>query len=361
MAHVTIRWDRQGNVIRIHTRIVIWRMAACTGVGRIVVVSSGMTKGAIICNRNVRSRERINRTMIKSGRHPRGFSMAILTGGGQLVGSVIRIHCPVIIGLVATHTGDRRVVIVPVMAIITGGSLVRSIQWPVIIVDRECSGLPINCGRVAHGAIRRDHQRSMIWIHARVVIGRVATGTGVGRVVIVPSGMTKGTIVGNRDMRPGKWIGGAVIKRGRYPGRLGMAILTGGGQLVGWVIRIGRAVIISLVTTYAGVRCIVIISIVAGGAIVGDACVCPIQWIIIVVDRESCRLPARRRGMAHGTIRWDHQSNVIGIQARIVIRCMTTRTGIRGVVVIAVVTGIAVIRNRYVRPGEWIDGAVIKS
>jgi len=204
MTHVAIRWDRQGDVIRIHTRVVIRRMAACTGVGGIVVVPSGMTKGAIIRDGDVRSRERINRTMIKSGGHPRGFSMAILTSGGQLVGCMIRIQCAIIIGLVATHTGDRRIVVVPVMAIITGSSLVRSVQWPVIVVDRESSGLPIGRGRMAHGAIRRDHQRSVIWIQTRVVIGRVATGTGVGRVVIVPSGMTKGTIVSNRNMRPGK-------------------------------------------------------------------------------------------------------------------------------------------------------------
>ena len=227
-------------------------------------------------------------------------------------------------------------------------------------MDRESRGLPISCGRVAHGAIRRNHQRSVIWIQTRVVIRRVATGTGVGRVVIVPSGMTKGAIVGNRNMRPGKWIDGAVIKRGRHPCGLGMAILTGGGQLVGRVIRIGRAVIISLVTTYAGVRCIVVIAVVAGSAIVGNSRVCPIQWVVIIVDRESSRLPARRRSMAHGTIRWDHQSNVIWIQTRIVIRGMTARTGIRGVIVIAVVTGITVICNRNVRPGEWIDATVIK-
>jgi len=139
-----------------------------------------------------------------------------------------------------------------------------------------------------------------------------------------------------------------------------MAILAGGWKLIGCVIRIRCTVIIGLVAAYTSVWRIVIIAMVAGSAVIRDAGMRPKQWVVIVMDREACRFPARCGSMTHRTIRRDGQRDVVGIQARIVIRGMTTRTGIWGVIVISVVTGITVICNRYVRPGEWIDGTVIK-
>ena len=99
---------------------------------------------------------------------------------------------------------------------------------------------------------------------------------------------------------------------------------------------------------------------VAGGTIVGNRGMCPDQWVVIIVDREAGRFPAWSRGVTHRTIRWDHERNMVGIQTRIVIWRVTAHAGIGGVVVIAVVTGIAIICNGNVRPGEGIDSIVIE-
>lgn len=64
--------------------------------------------------------------------------------------------------------------------------------------------------------------------------------------------------------------------------------------------------------------------------------------------------------MTHGTIRWNAEGNVIRIQTGIEIRGMATFAGIRGVVIIALVTGIAVGSDGYMRPCEGVDGIVVK-
>ena len=58
----------------------------------------------------------------------------------------------------------------------------------------------------------------MVWIETCVVIRCVTTLTSVRRVVIVPSDMTKGAIIGNGNMRPSKWVNRVVVKSGGYPG-----------------------------------------------------------------------------------------------------------------------------------------------
>ena len=52
-----------------------------------------------------------------------------------------------------------------------------------------------------------------------------------------------------------------------------------------------------------GIGRIVVIAVVAGRAIVGNGNVRPVQNVIIVVNREGCRIPAGRSRMAHRTIR----------------------------------------------------------
>ena len=140
-----------------------------------------------------------------------------------------------------------------------------------------------------------------------------------------------------------------------------MAILTSSRQLIGHVVRIHGAIIIRLVTAHAGIRRIVVIAVVTSSAIIRDPGVCPKQGVRTVVDREGGRRPAWSRSMAHRAIRRDHQRHVIWIQTRVVIGGVTARTGVRRIVVIAVVAGIAIVFNRNVRPGEREESTVVKS
>ena len=86
----------------------------------------------------------------------------------------------------------------------------------------------------------------------------------------------------------------------------------------------------------------------------------PIECIIIVVDRERRRFPARCRRMAHGTIRRDIQCYVIGIGACVEIGRMTARTCIGCIRVIALVTSITIVCNGDMRSCKGINRIVVK-
>ena len=119
------------------------------------------------------------------------------------------------------------------------------------------------------------------------------------------------------------------------------------------------AVVIRLVAAYTSVRRIVIISVVTIHTI--DGRVCPIQYPIVVVDRERCRLPIRGSSMTHGTIRRDIQGLVVRICAAVVIRIMAAHTSVWRIVVIPVMAGIAVICYRGMRSGQWVKRIVVES
>jgi hypothetical protein len=107
------------------------------------------------------------------------------------------------------------------------------------------------------------------------------------------------------------------------------------------------------VTAHAGIWRIVVIPIVAIHTTC-DGRVCPVQRIIIVVDRERGRFPTRLCRVAHRTVRRNGQRNVVRIEACVVIRRVTALTSVRRVVIIPVVTCIAVIGNRNMRPCEGV-------
>ena len=54
-----------------------------------------------------------------------------------------------------------------------------------------------------------------------------------------------------------------------------MAVSTSGRELISFVIRIDGVVIICLVTPHAGVRCIVVVAVVAVCTLIGNGEVCP--------------------------------------------------------------------------------------
>ena len=139
----------------------------------------------------------------------------------KLCSRMVWIGRSIVICLVTTHAGVRRIVVVPVVTsrAIIGNTRMCPVQIVIIVVNRECGRLPTRGGRVAHGAIRRDHQRSVIWIQTRVVIGRVATCASIGCIGIVAV-VACITIGSDGYMRSCKGIYCTVIEDGRRPGRL---------------------------------------------------------------------------------------------------------------------------------------------
>lgn len=102
----------------------------------------------------------------------------------------------------------------------------------------------------------------MVGIGGIVVIVGVATRTGVGCVVIVAV-VTLGAIIGDTGMSPVQRVVAVVVrKRGRFPGCIGMAGGTIGGNIEGNVVRIGCLVIIICMAPRAGIGCIHVIAVV---------------------------------------------------------------------------------------------------
>ena len=109
-----------------------------------------------------------------------------------------------------------------------------------------------------------------------------------------------------------------------------------------------------------GIGCAVIITVVTGSTIIGDHSMCAIQHVIIAVNWKGGRLPARRRGMAHRAIRRDIERYVVRIGGLVKICGVTAIAGIRSIGIIAMVAGIAVIRNRDMGACKWIHRMVIE-
>ncbi len=212
MAHRTIRRDIQCNVVRVGASVVIGGMATLTSVRRVVVVPSGMTKSAVVGDSNVGAREWVNLIVVISGRGPSRFGVAQCAIRRELRSGVVRVARAIVIRLVTAHASVRCVVVIPVVAIRTTGSGMRPIQSVIIVVNRKSGWFPARGGCMAHRTIRRDIQCNVVRVGASVVIGGMATLTSVRRVVVVPSGMTKCAIVGNRNMRSCKWIYRVVVK-----------------------------------------------------------------------------------------------------------------------------------------------------
>ena len=94
-----------------------------------------------------------------------------------------------------------------------------------------------------------------------------------------------------------------MIKRRWRPSTLRMTQGTIRRKLRNRVVRIRRSRIFRIVATVTGVRSVVVIAVVASGTIIRDCSMRPIQLVIIIVDREQCRLPTWRRRVTSCTIR----------------------------------------------------------
>ncbi len=232
-------------------------------------------------------------------------------------------------------------------------------QHIILVVDREGRWLPIGGRRVAKLTVRWDGQSTVIRVRARVVVRLVAALAGGRRVIVVAADVAFRTLVGNRDMRPGQWPNGVVVKRGRCPSRLRVAVLTGRWELRRLVVGVRRGIVIGQVAAAASVRRVVVVSIVALGALVCNRCMSANQWIVLVVNRKGRRCPAGCGRVAACTIRRQHQHLVVGVRTGIVVRCVAS-CAIGWCALVAVGMAVHAVR-RLVTSGQWPNRVVIES
>ena len=151
-----------------------------------------------------------------------------------------------------------------------------------------------------------------------------------------------------------------MVKSCRHP-----AIYTMAGHTICWKSRcnvvgvIGR-VVIAQVAAYASAWCIVVVAVVASRAIIGNGRMCTAQNPIVVVNRESCRIPIGVGGMAHRTIRWNAKDDVVGVGAAVEIGQVTADAGVRGVGIVALVASVAIVGDRNMPTSERIERIVVE-
>ena len=213
-----------------------------------------------------------------------------------------RVRAGIIIGLVTTRTGAWRIGII---AVVTSLAIVGNRNMR---PGERINGTVVKRGRnpgafaMATYAVRRELGGSMVGVGSRIVIAEVATDASVWSidVIAVVAGVA---VVGNRNVRPVERIECTVVKRGRRPVAFRVAIRTSGRELRGEVVRIGSSIVVRLMAPRTGIGCIVVIAVVASRTVVGNRNMRPVQSIVVVVNRESRRIPAGVRRMAHRTIR----------------------------------------------------------
>ncbi len=297
--------------------------------------------------------------VVKGGGHPSRFAVATGAVCWELCRSMVGVGRLIIVADMAARTSIWRVGIIPVVAgsaIVSNGGMC-AVQGIIIVVNGKGSGLPTG-GGVTGFAIRRDGERGMVWIRACVVIRRMATRAGIRRVHVIAV-VTDITIIRDGSMRPRKRIKTIVVKCRRYPGCFAVTSGAIRRELLGDVVGISRLVVIRCMAACAGVRRRIVISVVAGGAIVRNGGMRAVQRVIIVVNGKGCGFPTGG-GVAGGAIRRDGERGMIRIGALVVIRRMTARASVRRVGVIAVVTGVAVVCDGRMRPRERVKTVVVE-
>ena len=184
MAFCTVRGELLSDVVRIRGGVVIIGMATGTGIWCIVVITI-VTSRAVVGDGCVCSDELIEVIVNgESGWRPsRLGGVAGFAGSWQIESQVTWVGTlGVVIGM-AAGTGCRCVIIVTLVAVVTGHGCVRARERP--------HGAVIEGGRyprvlvVAVSASCRELLSDVVWICGGVKIVGMATGTGCGRVCVV--------------------------------------------------------------------------------------------------------------------------------------------------------------------------------
>jgi hypothetical protein len=114
------------------------------------------------------------------------------------------------------------------------------------------------------------------------------------------------------------------------------------------------------VAAIASVGCAVVIAVVAGRTVVRYIGVCPIKDVIVVVISKCGRVPARVGRVTRSAIGRKCQIYMVRVGGLVVVGLVASGTGVRRVVVIAVVAGVAIISDVLVCAVERVETAVVK-
>ena len=210
---------------------------------------------------------------------------------------------------------------------------------------------------MTHRTVIRQVQRPMVGIRALIKILRVTTGTGVGRVGIIPSSVAGNAVISHRHMRPCEWKNIVVIERGGRPVRLRVAARTVHRKLLLHMVRIHRLIEIRGVTACTGIGRVVVIPVVTGNALAGNVRMGAVQGKKVVVVIERCRHPARVGGVAGSAICGKPQVLVVRIGRLLEINRMAGRTFRRRTLVTGRMTGRTFCHR--MRPCQWKIGRVM--
>ncbi len=129
-----------------------------------------------------------------------------------------------------------------------------------------------------------------------VVVDQVTTDAGIGGIDITPLMACK-AIGSDGGMCPGEGINSVMIEVGWNPCGLRMTCFAGRGEVGGYVVWIGRLVVLVGMATQTCFRRVGVISIVTGCTIVFNGNMRACQYIVIVVNWEGGWLPSGDRCM----------------------------------------------------------------
>ncbi len=166
---------------------------------------------------------------------------------------------------------------------------------------------------MTHGTVHWQVERRVARVGCLSIVCGMTGFAGIGRVGIVAV-MAGIAIIGDGLVCPCKRINDIMVESGWCPGRLGVAGSTIGWELRSLVIGVGGGIIFCRMTPGAGIGRVVVIPIMAGSTILGNTRMCPIQGMIILVNGEGCRRPARVGGVTHGTIHRQIKRCMAGIE-----------------------------------------------
>lgn len=179
-------------------------------------------------------------------RDPCRLRMAVGTGCRELGCSMWRVIRLVIIILMASDTGIGRGIVIAVMAhcAIIGNCHMGAGQDVVIVVDRECGRGPVRVGRMALITSGWNIDRRMVRVGGGVVIGLVASCTGIWGVDII-SLVARGTVVPDRSMGASQRIVVPMDREGRRlpAGVGGVALIAGVWDADRQMVRVCRLII----------------------------------------------------------------------------------------------------------------------
>ena len=213
----TVVAEAQRHVVGVAGLVKISRMAACTGIRRVVVVPV-VTGSTLVGNNGVPACEGVKVVMVKSGRYPCRLRVTILAVGRELGDFMVRIGRTVVVGQVAAHTGIGRVVVIAIVAgsAVISNARMRAIERVVVVVVGKSRRRPAGLGSVATGAVIAKAQRYVVGVAGLIEISTVTTCTGVGRIVVITV-VAGGTFIDNNGMPPCQRVKIVVVEARRYP------------------------------------------------------------------------------------------------------------------------------------------------